>query len=202
MKELLLATSNPGKIAELTAILSPMHCVSQCALQIDNAEETGLSFIENAIIKARHASQIANMPALADDSGLVVTALHGKPGIFSARYAAINASDEDNIDFLLSKLAHVADEQRSAYFYCALALVQHAADPTPLVAIGKLEGKITKHRQGKHGFGYDSIFYIPNQHCTLAELSPRVKNIISHRALAIKQLLTFLNIAEKTPYGY
>ncbi len=193
MKELLLATNNQGKVAELSAILSPLSCVSQSGFQIESVEETGLSFIENAIIKARHASRIAHMPALADDSGLVVMALHGNPGIFSARYAGVDATDDDNIELLLSNLADIDDKQRDAYFYCALALVQHASDPAPLVAIGQLEGKMAKEKRGHHGFGYDSIFYLPHQQCTMAELSPELKNTISHRAIAIKQLLELLN---------
>jgi XTP/dITP diphosphohydrolase len=192
MKEILLATSNAGKIAEFSAILSPIHCIPQRHLHIESVEETGLSFIENAIIKARHASKLANMPALADDSGLVVMALDGEPGIYSARYAGTNATDEDNIKLLLAKLADVDGEQRDAYFYCALAIVQHAADPSPLVATGKLMGKISKKKQGVHGFGYDPIFYLPNHHCSMAELSPKLKNTISHRALALKQLSLYL----------
>ncbi len=188
IKELLLATSNAGKIEEFKAILSPIRCIAQNALHIESADETGLSFIENAIIKARHASRLAKMPALADDSGLVVPALHGEPGIYSARFAGMHATDDDNIELLLTKLVHVEEEQRGAYFYCALALVQHADDPAPLVATGKLIGKISKERQGEHGFGYDPVFYLADQLCTAAQLSPQIKNTISHRALALKQL--------------
>lgn len=188
MKEILLATSNAGKIEEFKAILSPIHCIPQNTLHIESADETGLSFIENAIIKARHASRLANMPALADDSGLVIEALNGEPGIYSSRYAGINATDDDNIALVLDRLAHVEEEQRSAYFYCALALVQHAADPAPLVATGKLVGKMSKSRHGEHGFGYDSIFYLEDHNCTAAQLPPKIKNTLSHRALALKQL--------------
>lgn len=188
MKELLLATSNPGKIEEFKAILSPIHCIPQNTFHIESADETGLSFIENAIIKARHASRLANMPALADDSGLVVLALKGEPGIYSARYAGINATDDDNIELVLNRLAHVKEQQRGAYFYCALALVQHAEDPAPLVATGKLVGKISQARHGEHGFGYDSIFYLADHNCTVAQLPPNLKNTLSHRALALKQL--------------
>lgn len=192
MNGLLLATSNVGKIKEFEALLSPIHCISQNTLNIASAEETGLSFIENAILKARHASRLANMPALADDSGLVVRALQGEPGIYSARFAGINATDNDNIDLLLAKLADVEDELRDAYFYCALALVQHADDPAPIIAIGKLVGKISRERHGVDGFGYDPVFYIPEHHCTAAQLSPELKNTISHRALALKQLSTLI----------
>lgn len=192
MKELLLATSNAGKIEELKAILSPIHCIPQNTLHIENADETGLSFIENAILKARHASRLANMPALADDSGLVIPALNGEPGIYSARFAGVNATDDDNIEMLLTKLAHVREPQRDAYFYCALALVQHAEDPAPLVATGKLVGKISNERHGEHGFGYDPVFYLVDHNCTVAQLSPKLKNTISHRALALKQLRSLM----------
>lgn len=188
MKELVLATSNPGKLIELQAILSPIHCISQSTLGIDSSDETGLSFIENAIIKARHASRIANKPALADDSGLVVTALRGAPGIYSARFAGIGATDNDNIELLLKQLVNVDDEQRQAYFYCAIALVQHADDPTPVLATGKLAGRISHKRHGEHGFGYDPIMYLAEHRCTLAQLPSKLKNTISHRAIALKQL--------------
>ena len=188
MKELVLATSNRGKLIELQAILSPIHCISLSTLNMDSAEETGLSFIENAIIKARHASRLANKPALADDSGLVVEALHGAPGIYSARFAGVGATDNDNIELLLKRLANVDDDHRHAYFYCAIALVQFADDPTPIIATGKFAGHISRERQGEHGFGYDPIMYLPDYHCTVAQLPVKLKNTISHRALALKQL--------------
>lgn len=188
MNEIILATSNKGKIAELEAILAPIHCISQAQSGIDTPEETGLTFIENAILKARHTSRLANKPALADDSGLVVQALNGQPGIYSARFAGSHASDEDNISLLLAKLADTPDNARQAYFYCAIALVQHAEDPTPLIATGKLIGSIAKNRAGEHGFGYDPVFYIPAEQCTVAQLPAKIKNTISHRAQALKQL--------------
>ena len=188
MNELILATSNPGKLVELQAILSPIHCISQGTLNIESADETGLSFIENAIIKARHASRLANKPALADDSGLVVTALQGAPGIYSARFAGVGATNNENIELLLEKLANVSDEHRQAYFYCALALVQHADDPTPLLATGKFSGRISRERHGEQGFGYDPIMFLPDYQCTVAQLPVKIKNTISHRALALKQL--------------
>ena len=188
MQTVILATSNPGKILELQALLAPLHCLSQQELGINSADETGLSFIENALIKARHASRIAHQPALADDSGLVVHALNGSPGIYSARYAGIDASNDEHMSLLLHSLRDVPDDQRHAYFYCAMAFVQHADDPTPLVVTGKLAGLITKQPVGSHGFGYDPVFYLPQYECTLAELSPDIKNTISHRAEALKQL--------------
>jgi len=188
MSELILATSNRGKIIELQALLSPVRCIPQQELAIRDAEETGLSFIENAIIKARHAARLGNKPALADDSGLVVHALNSQPGIYSARFAGANASDRDNIELLLQRLAHVPDDQRQAYFYCAIALVQNADDPTPLIATGQLAGTIIKQAQGEHGFGYDPVFYLASHQCTAAELSAQVKNTISHRAQALREL--------------
>lgn len=189
MKDIILATSNPGKIAELQQLLAPINCIPQQALNILDAEETGLSFIENAILKARHASQQSGQPALADDSGLAVLALQGEPGIYSARYAGPKATDAQNIERLLHKLRQTPSHQRQAFFYCAIALVSHANDPTPIIATGRLHGTITEQPSGINGFGYDPIFYLPSQQCTLAELSPLEKNKISHRAQALTQLM-------------
>lgn len=189
MKKIILATGNAGKIAELRALLCPTECIPQGVLGIDDAEETGLSFIENALIKARHASRLSGEPALADDSGLVVRALNGQPGIYSARFAGANSSDAENIERLLAKLRLVQTNNREAFFYCAIALVTHAEDPTPIIATGTLHGVITEMRAGDKGFGYDPIFYLPSHHCTLAELSSAEKNTISHRAQALKQFL-------------
>lgn len=188
MKEIILATGNKGKIAELEAILAPIHCISQDKLGIGSVEETGLSFIENALLKARFASRIANKPALADDSGLVVAALHGEPGIYSARYAGDQATDADNIALLLKNLENTPENQRQAYFFCAIALVQHANDPTPIIACGRLSGLITTRPDGEHGFGYDPVFYIPSHQCTAAQLPAKIKNTISHRAKALEHL--------------
>lgn len=189
MKQLILATSNKGKINELQALLTPIQCIPQQNLDISDANETGLSFIENAILKARHACRIGGKPALADDSGLVVLALNGEPGIYSARYAGEEAHDQMNIEKLLEKLKNTPDHERQAYFYCAMALLEHENDPTPLVATGRLDGKITTRLVGSNGFGYDPIFYVPEYNATLAELGSQVKNEISHRARAIKELI-------------
>jgi len=188
MKQLILATSNTGKIKELSELLAPVICIAQSTLDIKDAHETGHSFIENALLKARHASLHSGKPALADDSGLVVPALNGTPGIFSARYAGEKASDSDNIALLLKNMTALKDDQRQAYFYCAVALVKHAMDPTPLIATGLLNGLIAKSPVGDGGFGYDPIFYIPEYHCTAAQLPASIKNSISHRALALSQL--------------
>jgi XTP/dITP diphosphohydrolase len=192
LKEIVLATNNRGKIAELQAILSPTICISQDSLGIEPAAETGLSFIENALIKARAASRMANKPALADDSGLVVPSLNGAPGIYSARFAGENASDADNIRLLLQRLENRPSSDRSAFFYCAIALVQHANDPMPIIACGQWSGMINTEPSGNQGFGYDPIFYLPDYQCTAAELPSQVKNSISHRAKALAQLQIIL----------
>ncbi len=188
MKQIILATSNNGKIKELNQLLAPIHCISQNDLGISSAEETGRSFIENAIIKARHASSIANEPALADDSGLVVPTLNGEPGIYSARYAGVGASDQENNTLLLKNMTHLDREQRQAYFYCAMVLVQHADDPTPIIATGIFHGIIHSSPSGSGGFGYDPVFYVKEYQCTAADLPANIKNTISHRAKALNQL--------------
>jgi len=192
MKTLVLATGNPGKIVELQSLLSPIKCVSQQQFRISSIEETGLSFIENALIKARHASRISQLPALADDSGLVVQALNGKPGIHSARFAGKHASDQENISYLLNQLTHVPESERQAFFYCALVLVTHPDDPTPIISTASLQGTISRKIQGHSGFGYDPVFYLPQKKCTLAHLSAEEKNKISHRAAALKRLVALL----------
>ena len=192
MKEIILATSNSGKIRELNDLLAPIQCISQTSLGIDSPEETGLSFIENAIIKARHASLLAHKPALADDSGLVVPALDGEPGIFSARYAGEQASDQENIQLLLHNMALLPAEQRQAYFYCAIALVQHARDPAPVISTGICHGTISLVASGTGGFGYDPVFFIKEYQCTAAELPATIKNTISHRAKALHHLREFI----------
>ena len=192
MNTLILATGSAGKIQELSSLLAPINCIPQNELHIAAAEETGLSFIENAIIKARNASQ-CGYPALADDSGLVIEALGGDPGIYSARFSGVGASDSANIQKVLEQMQGVVD--RRAYFYCVVALVRHPEDPTPLLAIGKLEGMITERPSGSKGFGYDPIFFLLEQRCTLAELLPEQKNKISHRAQALQMLLKSKNLA-------
>ncbi|KTD63808.1 dITP/XTP pyrophosphatase [Legionella santicrucis] len=192
MKKIVLATSNPGKIKELNTLLDPIECIPQTTLGISDAVENGLSFIENALIKARHASLHASEPALADDSGLVVPALDGAPGIYSARYAGSHATDVENINLLLENMIYLTNEQREAWFYCAIALVQHAKDPTPIIATGICKGFIHKMPVGEGGFGYDPIFYLPEYQCTMAQLPAKLKNNISHRAQALKQLRNYI----------
>lgn len=192
--QIVLASSNTGKIAEIQALLEhlPIEWIPQSELNIDDIEETGLTFVENAILKARHAAAKSNMPALADDSGLVVDALGGEPGVFSARYAGPNATDADRIQKILDNLEGIDDEDRTASFHCVLALVEHEKDPAPLICHGIWEGSILHAPQGNKGFGYDPIFFVESHNCSAAELNPMEKNIISHRAQAMSQLLEVL----------
>ena len=192
---IVLASNNPAKLEELQDILAGKHVtlVPQSEYDIADALEDGHSFVENAIIKARHASRLSGLPALADDSGLVVDALKGEPGIYSARYADGNAgreaNDAANNALLLENLEQVPDEDRTARFQCCLALVRHADDPMPLICQGSWEGRILFEEKGENGFGYDPLFYVPEHDCASAELDPAVKNRISHRAMALKHLL-------------
>lgn len=195
MQSLILATSNSGKIQEFRHLLAPIHCIPQEELHVTSVPETKITFIENALLKARHASASGKAPALADDSGLVVPALGGEPGIYSARYAGETATSQDNNALLLEKLKAIPRNQWQAYFYCVLVLVLHPQDPTPMIAYGKIEGLITDTPLGGHGFGYDPIFYLPNYRCTMAELAIENKNTISHRAHALQQLKKQLSIA-------
>ncbi len=190
MRRIVLATNNPGKVREFSAVLAGLNLdiVPQSAFNVPEAEETGLTFVENAILKARNAALHTGLPALADDSGLVVDALDGAPGIYSARYAGPSAGDRANIDKLLAELRGVPVERRTARFVCALALLHHPADPTPLICQGSWEGVILTEPRGANGFGYDPIFFAPGEHRTAAELEPAVKNRLSHRGRALAQL--------------
>lgn len=191
-RELVLASSNAGKLSELLAMLKPLgwNIRPQSDWAIDNAVENGLSFVENALIKARHAARQSGKPALGDDSGLVVDALHGRPGIFSARYAGPGADDKANNRKLLADLEGVASADRGAHFYCAMALVRYAQDPAPLIATGKWSGSILGQGVGTGGFGYDPLFWVPEMKLSSAELTPQVKNRISHRGQAIAALVS------------
>ena len=169
-----------------------MELIPQSALDIPDADETGLTFIENALIKARHAAALSGMPALADDSGLAVDALHGAPGIYSARYAGDEKKPEQNNIKLCEELRNLPDANRHATFHCVLAFLNSAEDPVPLICHGTLHGQILNEPRGQHGFGYDPIFYVPSENKSAAELSPEVKNKISHRAKALQQLIAQL----------
>ncbi|MDE1475350.1 XTP/dITP diphosphatase [Xenorhabdus bovienii] len=191
MQKVVLATGNAGKVRELADLLTDfgLDIVAQTELGVDSADETGLTFIENAIIKARHAAAITGLPAIADDSGLSVNALGGAPGIYSARYAGIDASDRDNLEKLLEAMRDIPDEERQAQFNCVLVYLRHAEDPTPLIFHGRWSGIITHEPAGNGGFGYDPIFYVPEFGCTAAELSHEQKSAVSHRGQALKMLL-------------
>lgn len=190
-ERLVIASNNKGKIREFTQLLAPLNLepVPQGALGVAEAEEPAVTFVENAILKARHAARETGLPALADDSGLAVDALNGAPGVRSARYAGAGASDRDNLDALLRAMADVPDSQRSAQFHCVLVYLRHADDPTPIVCHGRWPGSILRAPRGDGGFGYDPIFLCPEQNCSASELSREDKNRISHRGRAL-QLLT------------
>jgi len=191
MKKVVLATGNAGKVRELASLLADfgLDVVAQTELGVSSAEETGLTFIENAILKARHAAQVTGLPAIADDSGLAVNALGGAPGIYSARYAGEDASDQQNLEKLLVALKDVPDTERQAQFHCVLVYMRHAEDPTPLVFHGSWDGIITHTPAGKGGFGYDPIFYVPGEGKTASQLTREEKSAISHRGQALKLLL-------------
>jgi len=191
--KLVLASSNAGKLAELRELLGDgfeLHVQSEFG--VADAAETGLSFVENAILKARHAARATGMPALGDDSGLCVDALHGAPGLYSARYAGAHGNDEANIDKLLHELDGVDDARRGARFVCVLALVRDAHDPQPLLAEGTWHGRILRERRGDNGFGYDPVFFSPAHGCSAAELPATIKRRDSHRGLALAKLRALL----------
>lgn len=193
--KVVLATGNKGKLNEFQQLLAglDMTVVPQSEFQVPDVEETGLSFVENAIIKARHASRLSGLPAIADDSGLEVDVLNGAPGIYSARFSGENANDEKNNLRLLSLLQDVPEEQRTARFQCLLVFLRHPEDPTPLICQGTWEGRIAFAPQGENGFGYDPLFYVPDLGCTSAQLDKAAKNRISHRGKAMALLLEKLS---------
>ncbi|MDO8954299.1 MAG: RdgB/HAM1 family non-canonical purine NTP pyrophosphatase [Gammaproteobacteria bacterium] len=190
MDKLVLATSNPDKLKEIQAILHfpGLTIIPQSEFKVVDADETGLTLIENAIIKARHACQMTGLPALADDTGLAVDYLKGEPGVYSARYAGLPSNSERNIEKLLAALEGVPDDKRGATFYCVMVLMQHANDPMPLIVQGQWSGRILSARAGSQGFGYDAIFYLNEYKMTAAELDPALKNRVSHRAQALEKL--------------
>jgi len=192
--KILLASSNPGKIKEINKLISNLdiELISQDSLSIPPADESGLSFIENALLKARHGAQESQLPCIAEDSGLCVDALQGAPGIYSARYAGLDLSAADHIHKLLKTLESIPDEKRQAYYICTIALVRHAMDPDPIICQAKWHGSIIRHPQGDKGFGYDPIFFISNFQCTAAELNAEQKNKVSHRAQAFALLIPHL----------
>ena len=194
MLEIVLASQNTGKIIEIQDLLRdlPFKLIPQDELAIPEIEETGTTFVENAIIKALHAAKYTGLPAIADDSGLTVTAFDNAPGVYSARYAGPAATDGDRIDKVLQELTAVDNSDRSACFHCVIALMESDCDPAPLICHGIWEGEILTEPRGDRGFGYDPIFLVPTHNCSAAELDPKEKNIISHRGQALKLLTTIL----------
>ena len=196
-KKVVLASGNKGKLREIKQIIGGLgiEALPQSDFDVPDADETGLSFVENAILKARHAAQLTGLPAIADDSGLEVDALNGAPGIYSARFAGVGASDTDNVQKLLADLKDVPEADRTARFQCLMVFMAHANDPTPLICQGSWEGQILLAPQGEDGFGYDPVFWVPSEQCASAELAPERKNQLSHRAQALKNLLAALSAA-------
>lgn len=196
MAKIVLATNNSGKVNEFQTLLTHLkwEIIPQSTFNISSIAETGLTFIENALLKARHASQLSGLPALADDSGLVIDALDGAPGIYSARYAGEDAVFAANIHKVLTEMQGIPDVARTARFCCVLAYLKHPTDPLPIIAQGVWEGKILSEPRGEKGFGYDPIFWVPTHNCSAAELSFELKNSLSHRHLALEQLLKNLEL--------
>ncbi len=194
MTTIVLASNNPGKVREFNALLAGHHTevVPQSNFQVPDAEETGLTFVENALIKARNAALHTGLAAIADDSGIEVDALNGAPGIYSARYAGKGATDQANLEKLLLDLSDVPESERTARFQCLMVYLRHANDPTPLIFQGTWEGRILFTPRGTQGFGYDPVFFVPTHNCSSAELPPEVKNALSHRGQALRKLVAAL----------
>jgi len=193
-KTLVLASSNPGKVREINQMLAglDLSVVPQSDFKVIDAEETGLTFIENALLKAHNATRHTGLPAIADDSGIEVDYLNGAPGIYSARYAGKNASDEQNLRRLLDDLVGIPEAERTARFQCLMVYLRHEFDPTPIICQGTWEGRILLEPRGANGFGYDPIFFVPTHNCSSAELPPEVKNKLSHRGQALRLLVAAL----------
>ena len=188
--KIVLATGNQGKVKEMADVLAEFgfEVIAQSEFGIESPEETGLTFVENALIKARYASQMTGLPAIADDSGLAVDALGGAPGLYSARYAGEDGNDQANRKKLLEEMANVADQARAAKFVSCIVMLQHPTDPTPKIAIGECFGEILTEERGQNGFGYDALFFYPPKQCSFAELETAEKKKISHRAIALQSL--------------
>lgn len=197
--KVVFASGNAGKVREVSEMLAPLKwaVIPQSALFEEEAEETGLTFVENALIKARFACEKTGLPAIADDSGLEVAALGGAPGIYSSRFAGPGATDSSNIEKLLMALAEVPPGERQASFYCAMVFLRHAEDPTPVIALGRWNGEILTAPQGENGFGYDPVFYVPDEGCSAAELPPERKHQISHRAQALHSLVAQIQTLQR-----
>jgi XTP/dITP diphosphohydrolase len=191
MKRIVLASGNAGKIRELTELLAPigLEVVPQSQWQVEECEETGLTFVENAILKARNAARHTGLPALADDSGIEVDFLQGQPGIYSARYSGPDGDDRRNNEKLLAAMQGVPQDRRTARFRCVMAFLTHAEDPSPILTEGTWEGLVASRSAGSRGFGYDSVFFLPEYGCTSAELSDTEKNRLSHRGQAVRAMV-------------
>lgn len=194
-EKVVLASNNAGKVREINQLLAQqeIQVIPQSQFDTPEAEETGLTFVENAILKARNAARHSGLPAIADDSGIEVDALNGAPGIYSARFAGPACDDQANNEKLLADLQGVADEDRTARFQCVLVYLRHADDPTPIICQGTWEGRILHAAQGENGFGYDPLFLVPQFGCSSAELTPDQKNALSHRGQALRQLVAALS---------
>lgn len=195
-QKIVLASGNAGKLREFQQLLAGcgFEVIPQSDFNVSNADETGTTFVENAIIKARHACQQTGLPAIADDSGIEVDALNGRPGVYSARYAGENANDEKNNQKLLEELKNIPAEKRTARYHAVLAYMRHADDPTPILCHGVWEGIILTEPRGQGGFGYDPLFFVPTHNCASAELDKAEKNRISHRGKAMQELLQKISI--------
>ena len=194
MSKIVLASGNTGKLKEFSVLLSEldMDIIPQSDFNVSEAEETGLTFVENALIKARNACLHTNLPAIADDSGIEVDALNGEPGIYSARYSGLGATNQQNLEALLNTLKDTPESRRTARYQCVIVYLRHATDPTPIICQASWEGKILLTPVGKGGFGYDSIFWVKESNCSAAELTLHQKYTVSHRGKAIRQLLGHL----------
>jgi XTP/dITP diphosphohydrolase len=194
-EKIVLASNNAGKVREINQLLvsQRIQVIPQKEFDIPDAVEDGLSFVENAIKKARHAARLSGLPAIADDSGIEVDALHGAPGIYSARYAGEGATDQANLERLLEQMKDVPEAERSARFQCLMVYMHHADDPTPIICQGTWEGRILHAPVGDNGFGYDPIFFVPTHDCSSAQLPAEVKNSLSHRGQALRKLLDELS---------
>jgi XTP/dITP diphosphohydrolase len=192
--KIIIASNNNHKIQEIVFLLYSKNItvVSQAELLVPEIKETGLTFVENAILKARNACEYTNMPAIADDSGLEVDALTKSPGIYSSRYAGLQATYADNVCKLLRELRYVPKDERTARFQCIAVFLKSATDPTPIICQGTWEGEITLAPVGINGFGYDPVFWVPTHQCTAAQLAPELKNKISHRAVAMQKIMHYL----------
>ena len=193
--KIVFASGNAGKVREIAQLLDGLDIdvLPQSEFDVPEIEETGLTFLENSILKARNAAKHTGLPSIADDSGIAVDVLQGHPGIYSARFAGPGASDEDNLLKLIDMIKPFPEEQRTARFICSMVYLRHKDDPVPIIAQGVWEGQLVTNPKGENGFGYDPVFYVASQQCTSAELPPEVKNKLSHRGQALMQLLEKLN---------